>query len=145
MLKVSKNFYLHEFVPVEIYRIYGDLSIRFINPTLPRMAQWLRDRYNRSVTINNWYGGGPYNESGFRMPDTKTGARLSAHKRGVAIDFKVADMPAIEVQADLEHNGSTIYADSGITVMERGTVDWTHIACEWTPNPNVLTIFNVGG
>lgn len=145
MLQLSTNFKLYEFVPKEVYTVFGDRSIRFIDSRVPKMAQYIHDRYGHSVIINDWYSGGQYNESGFRVPDTKTGTRLSSHKRGTAIDIKVKGISALEIQQDLIANWSVMHQDSGITTIERGTPDWTHVSCEWVLTPYIPNIIEVGG
>jgi hypothetical protein len=96
--------------------------------------------FKKPVTINNWKyakSGHVYNESVFRMPDTGTGAALSAHKRGMAIDIKVSGIEAKEVQQDVIDNFPD-YKAVGVTTIELWTPTWTHLSCEWTLNPDEI-------
>lgn len=145
MGSLTKNFSTYEFVPEEIYAKYGEHSRRFISPQIPAIAQFVRSRFNSAVTINNWLGnpsGYIYTESGFRMPDTKTGAKLSSHKRGSAIDIKVTKVTPEDVQQDILDHWS-MYRDVGLTTIELWTPTWTHLSCEWTLIPKELFVINV--
>lgn len=129
MLRVSKNFNIVEFIPQEIYTRYGDSAIRFINKDLIKIAQFIRDRFNNTVVINDWYYGGVYNESGFRTPDSNTGANLSAHKRGMAIDIKIEGYSSEYIRQDIIQNYD-VYREYGVTAIELDTVGWVHISVE---------------
>lgn len=51
-------------------------------------ADLIRKFLGIPVTINNWLFGGNFTESGLRRMDTTTGALLSQHKFGRALDLK---------------------------------------------------------
>jgi hypothetical protein len=138
-MKVSENFSLVEFVPKSIWDKYGTFSTRFIDKQLPIMAQGVRDFYKTGVTINDWSWGGGYSESGFRDPNTSTGAPLSSHKRGMAIDIKVKGVESSQVYKDVVGQWDIYFKALGVTSIEEGTVGWTHLSCEWT-NINELLI-----
>ncbi len=125
---LTKYFKVQEFVPKEIYAMYGEGSIRFINPDIVRIANLVRERMGVPVTIN----GAGFNESGFRMPDTKTGARLSSHKRGCAIDVRGSFDPK-KLYKDIVDNYA-VYREAGLTTVEdiAHTPTWVHLSCEWT-------------
>lgn len=80
---ISKNFFLDEFCPKEIYdkiveqpnRLYDYLDKRIVS-----LVQWIRDKTGQPVLINNWYGGGQLDERCIRTPNTSTGASKSRHK-----------------------------------------------------------------
>ena len=91
-IKVSKNFYLDEFIDKGIYNRFEAKSQRYIRPELIKIAQIVRDYTEKSVTINNWSTGGSYKESGLRSFKTSTGATYSAHKYGAAMDLKIGFM-----------------------------------------------------
>lgn len=143
-LEQAKNFRLQEFVPEEIYSWFGSNAVRFINPKLPILAQGIRDRYGKSVTINNWLWQKKdklrYNYSGYRPPDCKTGAFLSRHKMGLCIDIKVSGISAPEVQADIKTNYETVFKPLGLTAIEADTPTWTHVSMEWTLKDNLWII-----
>ena len=138
-MKVSKNFIVQEFVPIEIWKKYGESSIRFVNPILVCIAQGVHDFYDKSVIINNWLWDGKYNYSGFRPPDCIIGAPLSAHKRMAAIDTKVKGVLSNQVQKDVL-NHQAYFMKIGVTTMELNTDGWTHLGCEWWNLDDIKTI-----
>ncbi len=130
-MKIAKDFIIQEFVPKETYSKWGKKSIRFINPKLPVMAQGYKDFYKgKSVTINNWLWGGVFNYSGYRPPECDIGAPESAHRRGMALDLKIKDVEASQVQEDTKNN-ENYFMNLGVTCMELDTDTWTHVGCEW--------------
>ncbi len=132
---ISPYFKVQEFVPKEIYDKYGEGSIRFINPAIVVIANLVRERMGVPITIN----GAGFDESGFRVPETKTGARLSSHKRGCAIDVRGKFEPKKLYDDILANYG--VYRAAGLTTVEdiAHTPTWVHLSCEWT-GKNELTI-----
>lgn len=130
-MRLSRNFLLQEFVPPQIYDVYGERSRQFLDQGLIVLVQALRDDLNRSIVINNWHSGGKYKESGFRMPHTTTGAPLSQHKFGRAVDIKVAGMVPEEVRKYIRLNFE-YYRSLGLTTIEKDTPTWTHLDLRWT-------------
>lgn len=71
-MKIAKNFILQEWVPKIIYDIYGAQSIRFVDMETVAVAQKIRDRWGRSMLINDWHkskDGYDFNFRGFRPPE----------------------------------------------------------------------------
>lgn len=146
-MKLTKNWILQEFVPQHIYKQYGDSAIQFIDSRLPNASQVLRDVMHKELVdnklyfdlkmeINTWHSGGDRDESGYRDPDSKTGAKRSAHKRGCAIDFNVfvkrADgawelLPSLKVQEIIKKTHVWRQLSTFWTTMEDSTVGWTHL------------------
>lgn len=139
-IPLTANFYVDEFVPPAIYNKFGQMSTRFIAPALPTIAQGVRDYFDAACTINDWIHGGPYSESGFRMPDSKTGAPLSPHRRGMAIDIRIKGIASAEVESVIIKNWDKDFKSMGVTVIELGTNGWTHLACEWTASKTLLKV-----
>lgn len=142
MMNVSKNFILQEFIPEEIWDRFGPNAIWFVDPRIIRIAQFIRDMYGLPVTINNWHNGGKYKESGFRLPTTKTGAKLSQHKFGRAIDIKFLDKPNSfykEVREDIKKHEEE-FIKLGVTAVEEGTKSWLHVDCRYTGLDTILFI-----
>jgi hypothetical protein len=54
-MKVSQNFILQEFVPKPIFDRFGNQAIRFVDPQLIDIAQFLRNRYGKPMHANNWH------------------------------------------------------------------------------------------
>lgn len=140
-MKVSKNFRAEEFLPPEIFSSYGESSIWFIDKRTVDLAQFVRDFFQRSVTINNWHSGGSFKERGFRVPESKTGQRLSQHKYCRAVDFTVAGISPSEVKSTILHNSAKFLA-VGMTTMESEnyTPTWTHIDIRWTGLDSILIV-----
>lgn len=89
-MKVSKNFYLEEFVPRDMYEKHGDKCIHLVDDRVIEIAQRLRDEFGVMVA-NTWHNFTKPNESeikyrGWRPWDHKS-AGFSAHKFGRAIDL----------------------------------------------------------
>jgi hypothetical protein len=139
-----KNFHLEEFIPKEIWKRWKTRSTRFIRLPLLELAQSVRDRYGKPVTINNWLwwkkGMKLYNYSGYRPPLCKVGAFLSRHKLGLAIDIKVDGMDAPEVQKDIVDNYESVFKPMGLTAIEQDTPTWTHMSIEWTLSDSLIII-----
>jgi len=138
-MKVSKNFYLSEFIYPELLEMPRILPIWFINPKIITIAQAIRDRFGKPVIINNWFDMGKYYHSGLRPFDCETGAALSQHKFGRAIDVKVIGIDALEVQLDIKRNW-LYYKDSGLTTIEDATPSWTHMDCRNTGSNSLFII-----
>ena len=138
-MKVSKDFTLAEFVPAAIYEHYVDKSIWFIDPKIVQMAQFIRDRFGKPVTINNYLSGGSYQYSAFRDSACTIGATNSQHRHGRAIDFRIQGMSPMEIRADIIKNFD-LYRTTGLTTIEGGTPTWTHIDCRYTNMDSLLIV-----
>jgi hypothetical protein len=127
-MKVSAHFELREFIDPVTYKELGDKSIEKIDKRLIDIAELLRTLTGKPVTINNWFNGGQYKESGLRRMDSPTGAKRSAHKEGKAIDCKVSGMTVAAVHALVMAHEKEFY-DAGVRQMEdiSFTPTWTHL------------------
>lgn len=127
MSRVSKNFHIYEFVPKEIYEVYGANSKWFVRPEVIKLAQFYRDWFEVPITINDWQSGGRFSERGYRVPNSKTGAVYSQHKLGSAFDCTVKGMTANEVRKEiLDHEFAFMMA--GLTTLEHEDYapTWVH-------------------
>lgn len=138
-IKISENFYLDEFVPPTIYKKYGRKSTWFINPILAKAVQIIRTHFGKSVTINNWWGGGHYKNRGFRSPYTKVGVSLSQHRFCNALDFTVSGISSNKVRTFIRKN----YKELGLTAIEDG-ITWVHIDCRWTNSKKLMVFYPKG-
>lgn len=139
-IKVSKNFYLDEFVSMELYYKYGEKCRWFIDPRIILIAQEIRDIFGKPCIINNWWHGGSYNESGHRLPWTSTGASLSQHKRGAAIDIKIVGMRDYDKIRDVIRRNFTRLSELGLSTIERGTKSWLHCDIRDTGFPYLFEV-----
>lgn len=124
--KITKNFYDCEVLPKELF-VEGVDVFDLVNPIIVNVAQHLRDKFGR-IDINNWYWNGTFNYSGFRPKKCKIGAKLSAHKEGLALDLKFKDTTPAEVERYILDNQKFFY-DLGLRRIEstQVTKTWLHI------------------
>ena len=136
-MKVSKFFRIEELVPPYVFKTFGITSVQFLRPELLVVLDLLREKVGRPVIVNNYSRGGPYKESGYRVPWTKTGARMSIHKLGGAADVKVEGMTPREVLAVILANFDEFRA-AGMTTYENPafTPTWLHIDCRIVVEPH---------
>jgi len=138
-MKVSKNFSLDEFLPPELYEMSPKAGIWFLDPRIISIAQFIRDRFGKAVTINNYLNGGHYINSGFRDPLCEVGAMFSQHKFGRAFDGKIEDVDPEEVRKDIIANWD-LYRTHGLTTIEAGTPTWLHVDCRYTGLDSLLIV-----
>lgn len=141
-MRITCRFFrIYELVPRSIYdRFPPDLLWKLFDDRLLLTADRIRIRYNRIVYINDWYWGGIFEESGFRHFDSNTGAKLSDHKFGRALDLKVEGMSHEEIRQDIRLKPN-IKAFKYITAVELG-VSWLHIAtANWNKKKDGIYFF----
>jgi len=132
-MRLSTNFSLDEFIDPATYKRFGTASTWFIDPTIVQVAQFIRTRFNKCVTINNWSSGGQYKLSGFRPMTSKVGASLSQHRFGRAVDIKIGSKNDLEaVYEDILKN-KDLYYKVGLRAVEdiKHTPTWIHLDCRW--------------
>ncbi len=138
-IKISKNFFLDEYVPEHLYRRHEKKPHRLlalIDQRLPAADQILRDRFG-PTTINNWWHGGDRNWSGIRTIGSPYYSETSQHPYGRASDKIFKEAPAEEVRNFIEGNWQYL----GITAIEKG-VSWVHSDVRWLMyNKDKLLIF----
>ena len=132
------HFTLDELVDPVTLTALGEAAWGLFDSHLLSTLDRLRERYGRTMTVNNWKLGGKYKLRGFRPSDCPEGAPLSAHRRGQAVDFDVQGMTAEEVRDDIMANPEAMDM-MFITRIEAG-VSWVHI--ETTNYPNRIVVFN---
>lgn len=122
-----KNFSITELVGPEIYEYHGDhFSWFLLDQTALKVLQALREEFGPCV-VNNWNSGGQFKESGLRERTTKTGAKNSAHKFGMAFDCKFKNYSADEVRKAVLENEQK-WLNLGMTRIEDGAYSptWLH-------------------
>ena len=141
-VKLTDNFYLDEFVCPEIYSARGGQSIHLLDMRIIMAVQYLREQIGKPIKINDWWSGGHYHESGLREFTTKTGARLSQHKFGRAVDIKVSGMTPREVYEVVMQNEEYLIEHQLITTIESlaSTPSWLHIDCRYTGLDKILIV-----
>ncbi len=132
-VKISKNFYLWEYFDENTFKNYPEhLLLGFLDPRIIQLSQFIRDRYNKGVTINDWMRNGTYSYSGFRAPLCLIGATMSQHKFGRGCDYKVSGMDCEEIRDDIRKNFSKFKEVGGLTTIEKDTKTWVHCDLRWT-------------
>lgn len=122
-IKLSRNLYLDEYIPRQLYEKYKGREHLLINALDPRLIvadQALRDEFG-PVIINNWWGGGDRNWSGLRTPGSPYFSQLSQHTFGRASDKIFTRHDANQVREYID----TFWRELGISAIELG-VSWVH-------------------
>lgn len=142
-IRLSRNFFLDEYIPQELYEKYHlnkpHYLLGMLDEKLVKIDQKLRDRFG-SATINNWITGGDRNWSGVRTTDSPYYSFFSQHSWGRASDKIFSDANADEVRKDIKENYEKIYKPLGLTCIE-DKVNWIHSDCR---NHNFAGYFNTG-
>lgn len=142
-MQLSPHFQIQEFVPKGVFDSWGVKSTWFLDDKIVRVAELIRSHFDKPVTINNWHLGGAHFESGFRTPETKTGASLSQHRFGRAIDIKIEGIEAHELYLEILNN-EPLFRLGGIAAMENilSTPTWVHVDCRNIPFASKILIVN---
>lgn len=128
---ISQHFDLREFIDPVTYKARGKDSIGLINRKLIDIAEFIRSKTGKPVTINNWHVGGVFKESGLRNPNTKTGAKLSQHKLGNAIDCKASGFTGVEWYEFVKENAKELYNLGARRIEDKNlATTWLHIDCK---------------
>lgn len=103
MIQKPKYFRLEELVPQSLFFAHKDNLDRLwwcIDIRVTWTADKLRMRYGK-MSANSWLWGGQCQERGLRLLGTKTGAILSQHKFGRALDLWPTSITAKEIRQDI--------------------------------------------
>lgn len=147
-IKVSENFFLDEFVDPVTYDKENDCGLSKVDPKVIKLAQLLRTKYGKSITINNWWSAfvkfaeknpektaedfskawskkGNFQWSAYRSDRCKIGSKASAHKLGKGIDPKGDEKALYKIVTD---NLKEFY-DLGLRRLEdiKITKGWLHM------------------
>ena len=127
----SKYFKLHELVCDHIYKEYGNKAWQFIDEKALITIDWIREKLNSPIYINNYEWGGHHTQSGVRCnicelikkwTDNNV-VRMSAHSTAQAFDFSVKGMTAEQVRNWLVRNQE----DLPYPIRLEAGVDWVHL------------------
>jgi hypothetical protein len=129
---------LREMVPPEIWNVWGERSRWFVDCRILWTRQALEEYFQKKVKVNDWHLGGSFRNRGYRLPDSSTGARLSQHRFGRAIDADVIGLSAEEVRTEiLTHPEEAAF--QFITTLEEGT-SWLHADCRDTVGKKIQLV-----
>lgn len=130
-IRLSRNFFLDEYIPKELYLKWylkkPHYLLGLLDPRLVHIDQVMRKRFG-PTTINNWIHGGERQWSGIRTPDSDYYSFFSQHSWGRASDKVFRDAKADEVRKDIKENYDKIYKPLGLTCIE-DKVNWVHSDC----------------
>ena len=62
----TKNFRLEELVCDHVFKKYGQTAWQFLDPRLIQTLNYIRDKINKPMEINNYHWGGGDSQSGLR-------------------------------------------------------------------------------
>lgn len=140
-MQIRPDFDLREFVPPAVWDQFGPASRWFLDPRMLDLAQFYRDFFEAPVTVNTWAWDRRFEERGFRLPDTNTGARLSQHKFGRAFDCNVEGLTPDAVRSRIIDN-EALFMEKGLTTLESGDIakTWVHSDIRKTNQDSILIV-----
>ena len=132
-MQKCKYFKLYELVSPQVYKKYGETAWQFFDPRLLITIDWIREKLDKSITVNDWKWGGDFDERGLRcnmdpMMVQKTDSEIiycSPHPFGQGVDFDVEGMISNEVWNWLEDNKEDLPYAIRIEVGEN--ITWVHL------------------
>ena len=130
MYQVS-NFQLEELVCKHVFEKYGVTAWQFFDDRALKMLDFVRERLNKPITVNNWHWGGSFSQRGFRCTgcqliiDAVKDSRIycTPHSRGQAFDFDVEGLTGSEVRLWLVKNSEIL----PFPIRLESSVSWTHL------------------
>lgn len=147
-ISVSANFFLDEFIDPVTYFKEADNGLALIDKRLFALVQLLRDKYGKSIGINNWWNPfleyaeknptktvvdfsnsyvnhGEHQWSGYRSTRCRIGAPASSHKSGKGIDPKGDQVALLKI---VEDNALEFYR-AGLRRIEDISITngWLHV------------------
>lgn len=126
-----KHFEIYELVSKQVYQKYGERAWQFFDPRLLVMLDWVREKLDKPITVNDWYWGGQFDERGLRcnldpmmVGKTKAGKiYCSPHPFGQGVDFDVEGMTAQQVRDWLEEHKEEL----PFPIRLEDGVSWVHM------------------
>lgn len=135
---IPRHFEPYELVPPTIYQQRKDKCFELIDERVLITLDTLRDTFG-SCTINDWYWGGSFEQSGLRTSDAPEFSPTSQHTFGRAMDCKFKDVSAQAVREAVIVNKPLF---PYITFLE-DDVSWFHFDVRnserlvlWSPETN---------
>lgn len=130
-----KHFRPPELLPPSLYEASGASALIVMDARILFDLDRIREYYGRPLTVNNWHLGGPFSQRGFRNANN-TGAKLSQHRFGRAIDFDINGIPAEQFRTDVKAGKLA----SVLTYVTRIEIDtsWVHIDCASVPGTEIV-------
>lgn len=134
MIYKPKHFEVQELVCEHVYDKWNgnpEIILNFFDPRLLITMDFVRERFNKPITINNWKVGGSFSQRGLRCnicdlvsSKTKIGRiYMSSHNLGRACDFDVDGMNAKEVRDYLVAHADEL----PYPICLENDVNWVHL------------------
>ena len=131
LMQILPHFHAKELVPPRVWTMHKNGVVRapwFLQPRLLQLLSAFRKRWG-PLKVNTWPAGGDLKERGYRLPQTSTGAQLSQHKLGAAVDFNPNGdrLTPDDIRQDIMDNEKHWY-DCGLRAIEDGDIadTWVH-------------------
>ena len=131
-----RHFGIEELVPENVFNKFGNSSWWFLDYRTIKTLEWMRDHLG-PCTVNNWFWGGKYDQSGFRTSEfyvienrpeyiakQMMAESFSQHKYGRAFDCKFKNHTAEEARNYIKNNWELFGLGWAITIEE--DVSWLH-------------------
>jgi hypothetical protein len=136
MIYRPQYFTLPELVCPEVFNKFGETAWQFLDDRAVITIDWIRRTLNKSITINNWYDGGQFDERGLRCIQCKLvhdkcvqgQVYVSPHILGRAYDFDVEGLDAASVRVWLAANKDKL----PYPIRLENNVSWVHLDTEDT-------------
>lgn len=127
---MCKYFKPYEILPPRIYNEYGDKGLRWINPKLLSVMDFLREELGVAIIINNWKKGGSYKYRGLRVKESDVWKELSDHSFGNACDFNANGLSANEIREKILNEYAEELKLLGLSAIEDETYapTWVHVS-----------------
>ena len=137
-MKLTENWSLHEIAHPDILATVGNRCADFLHPELANTCQALRDQFG-ALFANGMFNGQLFTSSGLRLPLGHTGAMMSDHKFGCAVDLKSHTVTPINMQNYIiMHQDQFPY----ITRLESALVTKTWLHVSVGTREGTIKIFN---
>lgn len=106
MALIAENFIIQELVCQDVYNKFREKAWQFFDPRLIITLDWIRNRMNKPIYVNNWDIGGKFDERGLRCnlcslvknATDKDMLYMTSHLRAQAADFDIPGMVAEEIR-----------------------------------------------
>lgn len=143
-MKISENFDIREFVSKATFDRNGSDSVKFIDPALIKLAEFLRSYFGAAVTINNWHTGGNFQNRGFRDFDSKVGGQTSMHRQGKAFDCNIKGYTIQQLHKAIMSDQAAFF-NAGLRRIEslEDAPTWLHCDIKETGFKNQIHVFKV--
>ncbi len=150
--ELKKYFNIHELVGPRTYKKYKDNAWQFFETDALHCLLITRELIDDQCTINNWFWGGKFKESGLRTNLQsifknyfKRGVLyLSGHNLGNAFDLKFKNTPATLVRKIIVENADLYPCQIRLENLKNGKpISWTHIDTKQLERNPKVYLFNV--